>query len=89
MFQIWDMFFVSILVSKLSGKLTEKSYMLFRRKLLEQNFFHEIHLTLLTHEIVFKPKHNIKLRGLLYGAYPQITYSNKFYFVSDYDYCKQ
>lgn len=41
---------------------------------------------ILTHEIVFKPKHNIKLRGLLYGAYPQITYSNKFYFVSNYDY---
>ncbi len=42
--------------------------------------------TILTHEIVFKPKHNIKLRGLLYGAYPQITYSNKFYFVSNDDY---
>lgn len=36
--------------------------------------------------LYFKPKHNIKLRGLLYGAYPQITYSNKFYFVSNYDY---
>lgn len=41
--------------------------------------------SILTHQIVFKPKENFKLRRLLNGAYPKINYGNIFYFTSDYE----
>lgn len=41
--------------------------------------------SILTHQIVFKPKESFKLRRLLNGAYPKIDYGNIFYFTSDYE----
>lgn len=41
--------------------------------------------SILTHQIVFKPKESFKLRRLLNGAYPKINYGNIFYFTSDYE----